>query len=263
MTDIQLPASGNLLVRWHPANAFANPAKPTPTEVNAGLKLGDSISWNDFDFGARASNTINDPAITAKSSVSDRGASQYGGSLSFYYPFDKSDLSNNHALVRAALKAPRTTGYITIQLDGELSETNTPVYSGGLTQTAQVGDFIHVFKVMTAGYSEAITGEEAFRYTISFLPQGELHLYATVAVTNTVVVTPASGTPETGDLVVLNAKVNGREFTRGVRWSSSHPDVASVSQNGIVTVYGVAAETATITAKFGTATAAYALTVGP
>ena len=73
MTDIKLPASGNLLVRWHAANAFANPAKPTPAEVNAGLKLGDSISWNDFDFGTQASNTVNDPAITAKEGIGPHG----------------------------------------------------------------------------------------------------------------------------------------------------------------------------------------------
>ena len=144
MTDTRLPASGNLLVRWHASNAFADPAKPTPAEVNAGLKLGNAISWNDFDFGTQASNTVSDPAITAKSNVSDRGAAQYGGSLSFYYPRDSDDLSNEYAVVRAALKAPRTIGYVTVQIDGELSETSVATYTGGLTQTAAAGDLIHV-----------------------------------------------------------------------------------------------------------------------
>lgn len=118
MTDVRLPASGNIQVRWHASNAFANPARPTPTEVNAGLNITDSISWNDFDFGIQASNTTNDPSLAAKSNVSDRGAMQYGGSISIYLPADESDITNGHALAYAALATPRTLGYITIQIDG-------------------------------------------------------------------------------------------------------------------------------------------------
>lgn len=258
MTDIRLPASGNIQVRWHASNAFANPAKPTPTEVNAGLKLGNATSWNDFDFGTQASNTVSDPAITSKSNVTDRGAGQYGGSLSFYYPYDKDDTSNELALVRAALKEPRTVGFITVQIDGELSENNTPTYAGGLTQTAAANDLIHVYKVQTAGYTEVITGEEAFRYTISFLPEGELHLYTLVATTLTVVI-PTTLAAGVGDIEPLLATVNGRAFTHGVRWSSSDPDVASVSQGGIVTA--VAAGSATITAEYEGASDTTAVTV--
>lgn len=258
MTDIRLPASGNLLVRWHAENAFANPAKPTPAEVNAGLPLGKSISWNDFDFGTQASNTVSDPDIEAKSNVTDRGAAQYGGGLSFYYPLDKDDTSNNHALVRAALKTPRTIGFITIQIDGELSETNTPTYAGGLTRTAVSGDLIHVYKVQTAAYTEVITGEEAFRYTINFLPRGELYLNAVVATTLTVV-TPTTLASAVGDVDPLTATVNGRKFTRGVRWSSSDTTKASVSQNGIVT--SIAAGAVTITATYEGASDTTAVTI--
>jgi len=248
MTDIRLPASGNIQLRWHASNAFANPEKPTPAEVNGGLNITDDVSWNDFDFGFSASNTTNDPSLKAKSNVSDRGAMQYGGGISLYIPADFSDMSNSHAVAYAALSEPRTEGYLSIQVDGELSETNTATYVGGLTQQATDGDFIHIFKVMTAGYAHAITGEEAFRETISFLPQGEAYPNAIVATALTVAVTPATGTVAVGEHIALEATVNGRAYTRGVRWSSSDSANVSVSQNGIVTRH--AAGEATITATY-------------
>lgn len=260
MTDVRLPASGNILVRWHTDGAFANPAKPTPTEVNAGLNITDDISWNDFDFGLSASNTTNDPSLAAKSNVSDRGAIQYGGGLSLYLPLDLADMSNSHAVAHAALKDPRTLGWISIQVDGELSETNVATYTGGLTQTAVAGDEISLFKVMTAGYAHAITGEEAFRETISFLPQGEAYPSVIVATALTVV-TPATLSLDIsdGDIGALTATVNGRNFTRGVRWTSSDTTKATVSQNGVVTP--VAAGSATITATYEGATDTTSVTV--
>lgn len=260
MTDVRLPASGNIQVRWHASNAFANPARPTPTEVNAGLNITDSISWNDFDFGIQASNTTNDPSLAAKSNVSDRGAMQYGGSISLYLPADESDVTNDHALAYAALATPRTLGYITMQVDGELSETNVATYAGGLTQTAAEGDLIDVFLVMTSAYSHSITGEEAFRETINLMPQGEAYPNAVVsAAAPTVVVTPATATPTAGDVIALAATVNGRAYTRGVRWTTSDATKATVSQNGIVTA--VAAGAATITATYLGASDTSALTI--
>jgi hypothetical protein len=80
MTDIKVPASGNIRVWWALENAFNNFEAPTAAEINEGcLDISDSISWNDFDFALQASNTIDDPAITAIGKVSDRGAAQFGG----------------------------------------------------------------------------------------------------------------------------------------------------------------------------------------
>ena len=261
MTDIRLPASGNIQVRWHASNAFANPARPTPTEVNAGLVITDDISWNDYDFGFSASNTTNDPSLAAKSNTADRGAMQYGGGISLYLPGDFSDTSNHHKIAYDALSEPRTVGWITVQLDGELSENNTPTYAGGLVQQAAHGDFINVFKVQTGAYSPVITGEEAFRETINLLPQGEAYPFAVVSTSTPVVVTPATASADISDneRVQLTATVNGRPYTRGVRWTSSDNTKATVSQNGVVTP--VAAGSATITATYLGATDTTTVTV--
>ena len=176
---------------------------------------------------------------------------QYGGSLSFYHPRVKGDVNNPYAVTYAALKTPRTLGYISVSIDGDLSETNTALYAGGATRDYAAGDYVHIFKVMTAGYSDAATGEDAFRYTISFLPQGEASIY-TVAGSGaaTVVLTVADTTPAAGDIVVCEATVNGRQFTRGLRWSVSDGTKAAISQNGILRVKSGATGTFDVTATF-------------
>lgn len=235
MTDIKVPASGNIRVWWALENAFSNWEAPTAAEINASLDISDSISWNDFDFGLQASNTIDDPAITAIGKVSDRGAAQFGGGLSFYYPGAFGDASNDYSLTYDALDQPRTRGFLVIRIDG--AQPN-PV--------AATGDLVHVFRVMTDGYAESITGEEAFRYTITFLSQGDLAVRTVVG--GGTVVTPSTLTVADGASAHLTATVGGRTYTNGVKWTTSDATKATVSSAGIVT--GVAAGSATITATY-------------
>ncbi len=263
MVDTKLASTGNIRIWWGGASSMANPLAPTAVEINAMLDVSDAVSWNDFDFGTQASNSIDDPPITAKSAVADRGAAQYGGSLSFYYPRDETDASNKYKLVYDALRVPGTVGYIVMRIDGKelLTTASTAAQPGTI---ANANDLVHVFKVESAGWTDSITGEEAFRYTISFVSKGQLAVYTVVratAVAPTVAITPltlalATATPNG----VLSATVNTRVYTRGVKWSSSNPSVATVSPAGVVT--RVANGTANITATFAaTNTAAAAPSV--
>jgi hypothetical protein len=236
MTDVKVPASGNIRVWWALPNAFANWKSPTAAEINASLDISDAISWNDFGFALNASNTIDDPAITALGKVSDRGAAQFGGAISFYYPGAFGDASNKYSLVYDALDQPRTTGFLVIRIDGEN-------HSG----TAANNQIVHVFKVMTDGYAETIVGEEAFRYTVTFLPQGDLAVRTVIGGT-TPVVTPSTLTLSAGESSALVATIGGRTYTNGVKWTSSNPAAASVSTAGIVTAHTTG--TVTITATY-------------
>lgn len=236
MTDVKVPASGNIRVWWALPNAFANFAAPTASEINACLDVSDSISWNDFDFGLQASNTIDDPAITAIGKVSDRGAAQFGGGVSFYYPGAFGDASNDYANTYDAMDQPRTLGYLVIRIDGD--KTATPA--------AANGQMVSIYKVMTDAYAEVITGEEAFRYTITFLPQGDLAVRTVVG--GTTPVTPSTLSVAAGASAHLTATVGGRNYTNGVKWTTSDPTKATVSSAGVVT--GVAAGSATITATY-------------
>jgi len=238
MTDVKVPASGNIRVWWALSNAFANWEAPTAAEINASLDISDAISWNDFDFGVQASNTIDDPAITAIGKVSDRGATQYGGGISLYYPRSFDDAGSLYSQAYDALDQPRTTGYLVIRIDGEESSS-----------TAQTGDFVHVAKVMTDGYAESITGEEAFRYTITFLSQGDIAIRTVVGGGSVVIVEGAGASMTAGEKLPLHATVGGRNYTNGVKWTTDNPAAATVSSAGVVTCVN-AAQTATITATF-------------
>lgn len=234
MADVKVPASGNIRVWWGTTSAFADSANPTAAEINACLDISNAISWNDFDFNLAASNQLEDPAITSDGKIFDRGFANWGGTISLYYPESFDDATSEYSLAYDALDAPRTAGYVVMRIDGE--ETST---------SAQNGDFVHVLKVMTDGYAESVTGEEAFRYSVTLLPQGD-YAVRTVVGGGTPVVTPSTLASTAGDKDELAATWGGRNYTNGMTWTTSDATVATVSKAGVVT--SVAAGSATITA---------------
>jgi uncharacterized protein YjdB len=239
MTDVKVPSSGNIRVWYALENAFANFEAPTAAEINASLDISDAVSWNDFGFNLEASNQLDDPAITTVGKKIDRGYANFGGSISMYYPQDFNDATSIYSLAYDALDQPRTRGFIVMRIDGEES-----------TPLAEEGDLVHLFRIITDGYAESITGEEAFRYTVTFLPQGDYCVRGVVAGTSPVDVeiTPATLSVSAGEIKRLQATVGGRNYTNGVKWSSSDTDVATVSAAGVVTT--LSAGSATITATY-------------
>ena len=240
MTDVKVPASGNIRVWYALENAFANYKYPTADEINASLDISVAVSWNDFDFSLEASNQLDDPAITALGKVTDRGYANWGGSISFYYPKSFDDSTSEYSLVYDALDAPRTKGFMVVRIDGEESGTD-----------ATAGDLVHVLKIMTDGYAESVTGEEAFRYTVTMLPQGDFAVRTVVAGESdaAVVVSPSTLGSAAADIDAVTATLGGRVYTNGLTWTSSDNDIATVSAAGIVT--SIATGTATITATAG------------
>lgn len=236
MTDVKVPSSGNIRVWWALENAFADYENPTAAEINATLDISDAVSWNDFEFNLEASNELDDPAITAIGKVIDRGFTNWGGTISLYYPSSFDDSSSSFSLAYDALDTPRTRGYIVMRVDGEES-----------SDQAAAGDLVHVLKVMTDGYAESVTGEEAFRYTVTMLPQGDFAIRTVVAGSsaNQVVLSDATLSGNSGQVGVLRATWGGRNYTNGLEWSSDDTDVATV-RAGVVSY--VSAGTADITA---------------
>ena len=242
MADVKVPASGNIRVWFALTNAFADYKNPTAAEINASLDISDAVSWNDFDFNLEASNQLEDPAITSIGKIVDRGYTNWGGSISFYYPKSFDDATSKYSTVYDMLDAPRTSGYLVVRIDGEESAA-----------TAAAGDFVHVLKVMTDGYAESITGEEAFRYTVTFLPQGDFAVRTVVegASAAAVVVTPDTLSTSAGDVDELAVTWGGRVYTNGVTYSSSDNTKATVSSAGVVTSVATGSATITATAPNG------------
>lgn len=261
--DTRVNSNGNVTLWWVPDGGIANVKAPTATEINAGQLLADGVSWNDYDLGTQASDTNNDPAMSAKAKATTLGADKYGGHISFYYPKVYDDNTNIYSKIENLFRVPGVVGYLVVRIDGETATTGTASFPQ--INTAQANDLVHVFYVKSDGQSDVITGDGVkLRYTINFLQQGKDAIYTVVTsgTAPTVAITPltftaASGTPH----AVLKATVNGRDLTRVVQWASSDPTVATVSQNGVVT--RVAAGSVNITATYpATGTASAAPSVG-
>lgn len=244
MVDEILKSMGNVRFRWYPSNGFANYLWPTVAELNAGQELEQVTLWDNFEVGVQASDTTDAVPIAAKAAVARRSTANYGGSASFYYPGYRADMTNAAALVYAALKGVNTPGYIALAVDGEIGAASQP----NSNMTFAHGDYVSIFRVITDEWDDMITGEDPFYYTRNFVKYGGLASYTVASTTAppTLVVTGAGPGATVGGKNFVSATINGRDWTRGVRWTSTAPQFVSVSNTGVIT--RVAAGAATITA---------------
>lgn len=272
MVNTKINADGFAITAWWALpNAFANPAKPTLAELTATTNVTTSIAWENFSFGAQASNQNSDPSIGDVGNTQTRGFAQFGGTLSFFYPFDYTDTSNPLLTTFNLLRTPRTLGYLVFRVDG----MKTTAGAGDKSKAAVANDFVTVYKVMSDGWADVNTGENAFKYTITFQPQGDLWFGAVVATTITVTAPVAIGTANyvspTGK-TPLGTYITGRQLASAAgfwngypgwfTWSSSNPSIATVDANGVV--WARAAGSANIIAtdkNTGTASTALAVTI--
>lgn len=242
--DTRMNSMGNVRYRFYQDGAFANYRWPTVAELNAGLELEQVTIWDNFEIGAQASDTSDAVPIAAKSAVVRRGAANYGGSSSFWYPGYRDDITNAAALVYMAFKNLNTPGYLAISIDGEIGSSTGP--SNDLTFAN--GDYVSVMRIVTDEWDDSITGEEAFSYTRNFLKAGGFAPYTVASTAAPVVEITVDGAASgaVGENAYVTTTVNGRDWTRGARYTTSDPAVATVSQTGVVK--RLAAGTATITA---------------
>lgn len=260
MANTKVPSAGNIVVRWALPGFAANWKKPTVAEINATLDVTDSVAWADFSFGTQASNQVSDPAIADVGNVQARGFAQFGGTLSFFYPRAYNNAADANSNTFEALDQPYTLGYILMRADGLI----TP--AGG--RLAIAGDFWYVYKVMTDGWADVNTGEVNFKYTITFLPQGDLwsNAYVNTAVTITASVTGGLaftvGQKKPTVAYLTGRQVHTEGYPGAFSWASSNTAVATVDSNGVIV--GVSAGSANITPTWvasGTSATALAVTV--
>lgn len=244
MANERLNSMGNVRFRLYADGAFANLRWPTEAELNTGQELEQVTLWDSFSVGTQASDTSDAVPIAAKANVVRRGGANYGGNASFWYPGFRDDLTNAAALVYLALKELHTPGFISLSVDGEIGDPGQPPAD----MSFEAGDLVTIMKVVTDEWTDAITGEEAFYYTRNFLKAGGFAPYTVVSETAPVVTATLDTAPATGTLGFVSATVNGREYTRGVRWTTSDAAVATVSNTGVVRAVGTGTATITATA---------------
>lgn len=272
MANTKIFADGNALTVWFALpNYAANPAKPTVAELNAAVNVTPSVAWENWSFGAQASNQTSDPSFADVGNTQTRGFAQFGGTISFFYPKTYAvDATNPNYVTFAALRTPRTLGYVIIRSDGRKTTSG----AGDPSKPAVANDLIYIYKVMSDGWADVNTGEVSFKYTITFQPQGDLWTNSVVATAVTLVTPVAIGTAAytVGGRTPLATYYTGRQlaavtnqwsgYPGWFNWSSSAPQFASVDKNGVVT--GVAAGLANIIAtdpKTGVASTALAVTI--
>lgn len=270
MANTKINADGLAITAWFALpNAFANPAKPTVAELAACLDITTSIAWENFGFGSQASNQSSDPSMGDVGNTQSRGFAAFGGNVAFFYPFDYTDSSNVLLTTFNLLDIPRTAGFLVFRVDGQ----KTTGGAGDKAKGPVANDFVFVYRVLTDGWNDINTGENAFKYTINFQPQGDIWIEAVVATTVTVVTPVAIGATAytVGGKTPLGTYITGRQlasvasFWNGYpgwfNWTSSNPAIASVDSNGVVRGVAVGGPANIIATDKNTGVASTALAV--
>lgn len=245
----KLPTQNHVTWSWLTAGGVTNIDLPTATELNAGLNISAAVSLSDTDFGNQASNTNSDPSFADEGNVQTRGASQYGGSVSMYYPKQYRDASNVYSNAYDALKGSRTPGLGVIRIDGDTK-----------TQSAfAAGQYVNVYQVTSVAEQNTLGGEDAQRRTVTWLNAGGLAIYTVVSSGAATLALPGGAlTVGVGDQGRLDATLNGRTFYGG-DFVSSDPEVVEVTTGGFWRALDTGS--ATITYSYSGLTATQTVTV--
>jgi len=245
MADTKVYPDKHLTYWFVPAGGISNIKAPTAIQINSGVNLSEAIAWDGTDVNPSESSDLDDAAITDAATAVEPGFDQFGVALQFFYPKDMS-LSTDPQVIAYETFAPgRVEGFVVRRFKPE--DTNTATYMN----SADEEDWVEVFKVM-ADYTEHDTeGEDSTKFTVNFLPQGDMSGPVLIKSSNSVVVTPASPTMTAGDVQAIVAKLDGYNITADATWSTSNSAVATVSSTGVITAHSDG--TATITANYPSA----------
>src|SRR5690625_745840 len=227
MADTKVFSDGYVSVWWVPSNGIADIRTPTAAEINAGIPLSNAISWQDYELGNTESDTEDDRSLMDRGNATTRGAAQFSATLSFFRPFneDISDPTNEYAVAFEAFREPRVYGYLVVRILQNEKHKQDP---------AAPGQWVSIYKFLADSFQDDTEGDDSVKYTINFLPQGDLAVYTMVETTEVVDVDKATVTAAEGESDVVVATVAGKNITQGARWRSDDPEVATVSPNGVV-----------------------------
>jgi hypothetical protein len=213
-----------------PLAAELNNTGGTSMVINA----SPSISWNDWDFGIQASETVNEPSFADEATFEEFGQTNYGGDFSHFLPREYDDASNNHSLVYDLTDEQNTELDVALRIDGDVLNTTAAVD----------GDLVSVYRVATDSEQNPFTPGESKRRTVGTYPLGELSHFIPVG---DQAITVIGGTYTAGSKGRIRAKIQGRDVTCMLDFSSDDPEVILVYPGGFFEITGVATDTATVT----------------
>jgi hypothetical protein len=198
-----------------------------------------TVSWNDFGFGTQSSEVQNEPSLADASSYEEFGPSNYGGSMSHYYPRSYDDASNTISLVYDLVDTPGVLLDVAMRIDGDTDATTV----------ATDGDFVFVYRVEGDSEQNPFTPGESKRYTKNYLQKSDFAHCVVVGDHAALATIPsATDTPAPAAVGRYRAALGGRDVTNYVEWSSDDADVILMYPGGVYQVTGSATDTATVTA---------------
>lgn len=255
MADEQITSNGNVAVFLVLANGIADYKAPTAAEINAGLNITNAIAWEGTTFPtATDSDDVDDRSLLDKGNATSRGAAQFEATLALFLPKDNKDTLSTYGKAYNALRVPRVPVYLITRV---LQQTT------GQEDPAKAGDWVSVYRFLSDGWTDDVEGDTAVKYTVGFLTQGDVAVYTQVKNSTPITVARAgsTGALAVGAHAVLRATMGGKPATQTVKWQSSSPSVATVSQNGVVTAVSSGSANITATHPAAAASTAVAITV--
>lgn len=237
MADEKVTSNGNVTVWWVPSAGLSDYRAPLATEINAGVNLTQAIAWDSFELAASDSNDVEDRSLADIGNSVTRGFQQFAASMNFFRDVDSNDAESPYVQAFETFRVPRAYGYLILR-----------VLQAGAGEDATAGEWVSVFRFVSDAVGDDTEGEDSYKLTVTFLPQGEVAVYTQVTANDeaAVSVDPATLEVAVDEHGLLTAELRGKDITQGATWRSSNTSVASVSANGVVT--GVSAGTAEITA---------------
>lgn len=243
MVDQKVASNGNVSVWWVPAAGVADYRSPTAAEINAGVDLTAAIAWDSYEIAASESNDVEDRSLIDKGNAVTRGFQQFAAAFNIFRDVDQSDTTSPYNIAFETFRTPRQYGYLITRVLQKETGTSPP---------AAAGEWISVFRFVSDAVGDDTEGEDSYKMTLTFMPQGEVAVYTMVATAEAVTVAPAALPLAVGAKGLVTAELADKNITQGATWRSSDTTVATVSANGVVTA--IAAGTANITADHNAAT---------
>lgn len=199
------------------------------------LNLSPAISYNDWAFGTEASETTNEPSLSDASTYEEFGQSNFGGTMSLYYPRAYDDASNLISQAYDLMDTPGRLLDVAVRNDGAVADT----------AAAAAGDFVSVYRVQRESEQNPFTPGESKRYVAGFIQKSDFDHYVTVGDQAVTAIEPASFAA--GSKGRLRASQNGRDTTNRLQFTTDDPSVIEVYNGGFYEVTGTATDTATVT----------------
>ena len=224
-----------------PAGEAAAPSVNT-LEAGTTLQLSPAIAWQDFALGATDSDDVEDRGITDPGNAVTRGFSNFEATLAFFRDANPNDLTSDYVKAWNAFKVPRTYGYLVLRVAEKRWD-----------EPWAAGDRVSVFRFVADIIVDDTEGDDSVKFTVNFLPQGQMFTYTTVAANpKAALQAPATLELAVDEAAVLDVTLSGTDVRAKSEYVSSDTSVAFVSRNGVVSGRAAGEATITVTNPGGT-----------